>query len=160
MESEKKAAGKKPEPKGNVHVIRVSLDKKRHRDIAIRSHQTLENLAEAIVDSWDFDLDHAYGFFGNLENPYDSEERYELFADLGEDFDSDSGSVRKTRIENVFLQGKKMLFLFDYGDEWLFLAECTEVKPSTSGGRLPVIVARTGDSPEQYPDTEDDEEAA
>lgn len=155
MESDKKTARKKPEPKGNVHVIRVSLDKKRHRDIAIRGHQALEKLAEAIVASWDFDLDHAYGFFGNLENPYDSEERYELFADLGEDFDSDSGSVRKTAVEDVFPQGKKMLFLFDYGDEWLFLAECVEVKPATSNERLPAIIARTGDSPEQYPDEED-----
>ena len=49
-----------------------------------------------------------------------------------------------------------MLFLFDYGDEWLFLLECLDVKPSESGGRLPIVVGRLGDAPEQYPDEDDD----
>lgn len=142
--------------KENIYTIRAALDKKTHRDIAVRGEQTLSKLAEAIVESYDFDFDHAYGFYNNINDLYASTEQYELFADMGEAETPDIKGVKKTKIQDVFQKGHKMLFLFDYGDEWLFLLECLDVKPSESGGRLPIVVGRLGDAPEQYPDEDDD----
>jgi hypothetical protein len=62
--------------------LKVSLEKKVYRIIHIKERDTLENLAEAIVRAFDFELDHAFGFYDNLNNPYQSTEVYELFVDL------------------------------------------------------------------------------
>ncbi|PJB71436.1 MAG: hypothetical protein CO093_05175 [Alphaproteobacteria bacterium CG_4_9_14_3_um_filter_47_13] len=149
----------------NIYTIRVSLDKKTYRDIAIQGEQSLYKFAESIIDSFDFDLDHAFGFFSNLESPYgSSEESYELFADM-EDYEpvqENTKGVEKTKIADVYEQDKKMLFLFDYGDDWIFMTECIKVQPATSNDHLPKIINSVGEAPEQYPDYEDcdDEEAA
>lgn len=137
--------------KENIYTIRAALDKKTHRDIAVRGEQTLSKLAEAIVESYDFDFDHAYGFYNNINDLYASTEQYELFADMGEAETPDIKGVKKTKIQDVFQKGRKMLFLFDYGDEWLFLTECLDIKPSESAKGPPVVVGSHGQAPEQYP---------
>lgn len=40
-------------------------------------------LAQLIVECFDFDFDHAFGFYSKLKgNIYDSPIRYELFVDI------------------------------------------------------------------------------
>src|SRR3954454_22217789 len=105
----------------STHIFRASLRARLYRDIELPSGGSLEDLAAAIVGAFGFDLDHAFGFYGSLGHRYhDAEERYELFADLGEAGEG-VRSVRRTKLGTAFPEvGKKMLFLFDYGDEWLF----------------------------------------
>ena len=56
-----------------------------YREIEIPGGRSLYALAEAIVDAFDFDFDHAFGFYSALgENYHDSEVSYELFVDMGE----------------------------------------------------------------------------
>ncbi len=55
------------------------------RVFAIPEGFTLHSLAEAIVEGFDFDFDHAFGFYDNIERWTDSVEGYELFADIGEE---------------------------------------------------------------------------
>jgi hypothetical protein len=97
------------------------------RKIEIRASASLYALAETIIiDAFDWDFEHAFGFFDNLRNPYDSRERYELFADMdeGNNYGPKPKSVKKTKVRDIFdAPGKKMLFLFDYGDENLFTVE-------------------------------------
>ena len=50
--------------------------------------------------------------------------------------------------------GKKMLFLFDYGDEWRFQVELVKLGDKTPGLRYPRLIVAVGDAPEQYPDTD------
>ncbi len=53
------------------------------REIEITPEKTLENLAQGIIRAFDFDFDHAFGFYSSLEDYYnDAEERYELFVDM------------------------------------------------------------------------------
>lgn len=127
-----------------------------YRDIEIEGTKSLSDLAEAIVGAFDFSFDHAYGFYSNLKNPYErSGERYELFADM-EDTDSDAGSVEKTKVQQVFTAvGKKMLFLFDYGDEWHFQVEVAAVGEKAPKMRYPRLVATKGEAPSQYPDEDE-----
>src|ERR1700720_2813731 len=102
-----------------IHVIRAALKPKVYRDIEIASAKTLHDLAQAITRAFDFDFDHAFGFYSKLTgNINDSPRRYELFADMGE---SDARSVKKTRIADALPSvGNKLRFLFDYGDKWHF----------------------------------------
>jgi hypothetical protein len=136
----------------------VSLKPRVYRDIEIEGAGSLHDLAEAIVAAFDFDLDHAFGFYSDLKNPYSrSGERYELFADM-EDSDSDAGSVKRTKVAQVFgVVGKRMLFLFDYGDEWRFQVALTALGEKAPKVRYPRMLSSTGEAPPQYPDVDEDE---
>ena len=114
--------------------------------------QTLEMLAESILDAVGFDMDHAYGFHDNLKNPYRSKEQYTLFADIGEETAKGDTGVRTTPLAAVFRPRKKMLFHFDYGDDWYFLVTCLKTEETKSKFRKPKILDKQGTPPEQYPD--------
>jgi hypothetical protein len=138
-------------------VFRASLTPKIHRDFEITATSSLYALAQAIVRFFDFDFDHAFGFYTSLKgNIYDSPVQYELFVDMGEG-ESDARSVKRTRIIDAFPKvGTKMLFLFDYGDEWVFLVELVKREPREPKIRLPRLLSSVGEAPVQYPDPEDE----
>lgn len=143
-----------------THTLRISLfeEPSIYREIEIGSAKSLWNLAEAIVQAFDFDFDHAFGFYsGRTEGTLmQAKPKFELFADMGGQ--SDAGSVKKTRIAEAFPRiGHKMIFLFDYGDEWLFSVEMIGAGQLTPKSRYPKILKVVGTAPEQYP-TYDEEE--
>jgi hypothetical protein len=138
-------------------VFRASLRRKIYRDIEIAGTGSLYTLAQAIVRFFDFDFDHAFGFYSKLKgNIYNSPVRYELFVDIGEG-EGDARSVKRTRIIKAFPSvGTKMRFLFDYGDEWEFLVELVKRKPKEPKVKLPRLLLSAGKAPAQYPDPEDE----
>ena len=138
-------------------VFRASLRPKIYRDIEIAGTGSLYTLAQAIVRFFDFDFDHAFGFYSKLKgNIYNSPVRYELFVDIGEG-EGDARSVKRTRIIKAFPSvGTKMRFLFDYGDEWEFLVELVKRKPNEPKAKLPRLLISAGKAPAQYPDPEDE----
>jgi hypothetical protein len=143
----------------STRIFRASLRGRLYRDIEILSGASLEDLAAAIVGGFDFDFDHAFGFYSNLKGRYhDSPERYELFADMGE---ADEGvrSVRRTKLAAAFPEiGKKMLFLFDYGDQWEFKVELIGLGRKEPKTAYPRVVKQVGEAPPQYPDLDEDED--
>ena len=121
--------------------------------LAIPEGFTLYGLAEAIVDGFNFDFDHAFGFYDNIKRWPHSNEGYELFADIGEE--SKFKGVKVARVNKVFDElGKKMLFLFDYGDEWHFIVELKGIELPKEGGEYPFVVESVGDAPPQYGEEE------
>jgi len=116
---------------------------------------TLRDLAETILLSVNFDEDHCYGFYDNLKNPYKSNEEYTLFADIGEEAKESDTGVGSTGLEGVFKPKKKLLFLFDYGDDWHFIVTCVKIEETTSKARKPKILDPRGTPPEQYPESDD-----
>jgi len=142
-----------------------------YRVMAIPGNFTLFNLSTEIIDSFNFCYDHCFGFFGFSKRYFWSDERYELFTDL-EDYGylepqpsffggldpkkERSGSLVKTFIPEVFdTPKKKMIFLFDYGDQWNFIVQLQKVEPIDFEGKYPCICKSVGKSPEQYPDFDD-----
>jgi hypothetical protein len=116
------------------------------------SGKSLAKLAEAIVRAFDFEFDHAFGFYPETKGRAVMRGRpaYELFADMGEA--TETRSVRKTRIADAFQEvGQAMVFLFDYGDEWLFRVELMGLGRKTAKARYPKVLAKAGPSPVQYP---------
>jgi hypothetical protein len=142
--------------KSTTYIFRASLKAKLYREIEIDGDSSLADLAEAIVAAFDFDFDHAFGFYSKLTGRYhDSPEQYELFADM-EDSDSHAGSVERTKISQAFATvGKKMLFVFDYGDEWLFQVHLTALGEKAPKMRYPRMAAAKGEAPSQYPDEDE-----
>jgi len=124
--------------------------------IAISGSINLYGLAEHIIDTVGFDFDHAFGFYDNHKNPYKSKELYTLFADMEDVEDDGEPSVNRTFIEEVFKKGKRMLFLFDYGDEWHFDISCTNVEPAETKRKIRKVLSESGQAPVQYPDLEED----
>jgi hypothetical protein len=121
------------------------------RDFEIEGSDTLEQLAQTILDAYDFDCDHRYGFYSKLKgNKAKSDEICELFVD------QDAGSpnenargVYETLIKDVFFSNKQMLFFFDYGDEWEFHLKCIDIvlpKPKVKYTR---VIGSKGDAPER-----------
>src|SRR3954470_2114414 len=124
----------------STRLFRASLRGRLYRDVEFPSSRSLEDLAAAIVGAFGFDFAHAFGFYSNLTGRYhEAEERYELFADMGE---ADEGvrSVRRTKLGIAFpTVGKMMLFLFDFGDQWQFKVELIglgQKEPKTSYPRV------------------------
>ena len=140
----------------STRIFRASLRGRLYRDLELPSGASLEDLAAAVVGAFGFDFDHAFGFYGSLGHRYhDAEERYELFADLGQ---ADGGvrGVRRTKLSAAFPEvGKKMLFLYDYGDEWLFTVGLIGLGRREPKAAYPRVVKRVGEAPPQYPDLEE-----
>ncbi len=132
-------------------------DKKPERGIALLENQTLSTLARMIVKSFGFYFDHCYGFYDNLENPYHSKEMYELFTDIPEDPTPGALGVEHIRVSRVFNKiGKKLLFLFDYGDNWWFTVKLIGLESSKENIKYPKVLKSIGKAPEQYPELEED----
>ena len=145
-----------------VHILRATFKRGVYREIAIQSSKTLEALAQAIVEAFDFDFDHAYGFYNDLKDPYRASMAYELFYDLnpkGGLHDRETKGVQKTKIAEVFTESNPAMgFLFDYGDDWFFKVKLKTIQSAEDAPkRLPAILLSKGEAPEQYPDDDEDE---
>lgn len=144
-----------------TYIFKTQLfrNKKITRNIEVLESGNLYKLAEAIVTAYDFDFDHAFGFFSNIsEQWYKSEKKYELFADMEDIEPTGAKSVEKTKIGEVWKNpGDKMLFLFDYGDTWLFVVELIELGKKEAKKKYPRTVKKVGLAPEQYPEIDEDE---
>lgn len=72
-----------------TYIFKVDLfrNPKIWREIEIPRNTTLYKLAEAIVDSYNFNFDHCFGFFSKIAewDYFNSEKKYELFTDLIEE---------------------------------------------------------------------------
>jgi len=128
-----------------------------YRVLAIPEGFTLYQFAEAILASFDFDCDHAFGFYNNLTHYSHSNEGYEIFSDDEMGSESDYPGVKKTKVNVVFtIIGKKMLFLFDYGDQWYFRVEHIGIEPAKRGKPYPDCVKSVGKARPQYGEPDDD----
>jgi hypothetical protein len=126
-----------------------------YRVIAIPEQASLYDLSLAILSAFRFDHDHLFGFYDNLRRYSDAQEGYELSS--GAAFGSRFPGVRKAIIATVFPEPKKkMLFLYDYGDEWHFIVQAKGKAPPVEGVKYPIVIESCGDPPEQYPDDDDD----
>jgi hypothetical protein len=156
------AAQAKPAAAKGTLIFRATLRGRPlvYRDIEVDGRKSLYDLAGAIVRSFDFDFDHAFGFYsGKTERTQMTAlPKYELFADIGEPTEGALG-VERTRITVAFPRvGHAMTFLFDYGDDWLFRVQLIGVGQKVAKQRYPRVVASEGQAPEQYPNPEEEEE--
>lgn len=82
----------------------------------------------------------------------------ESVLELPDEDEPESRSVKNTPVSDAFKKGKKLLYLFDYGDEWRFIVQCKRIEEAEPKKRYPKVLESVGDAPEQYPEWEEDEE--
>lgn len=139
-----------------IYNLKVHFDQDVFRTIEIYGNYSLANLASEILEAFNFDEDHAYGFYSNIRNIYKSEEIYELFTDIENCEDTpEAKGVKGVLISEVFKVKKKMVFLFDYGEDWMFLVECKKISDVNRKIKYPRVAEKVGEAPEQYPQFED-----
>ncbi|MEI8670085.1 hypothetical protein P4S65_18775 [Pseudoalteromonas sp. B131b] len=107
---------------------------------------SLDELHQAILCAVGFDNDHMYEFC--IASSYYSRSAQRISCD-------DDKVIQET-IETIFskAKGKKLFYMFDYGDSWLFQInksrkKCFSEKPNTL---YPKVVLESGVKPEQYPE--------
>lgn len=156
-----------PKGKEKYYVFRISVIEGRAekydniwRKIEILESHSLYQFANAITESFDFYFDHPFGFYSNIKGHYfESKVQYDLFTDLDDIEPTGAKSVKKTKIRNAFNKtGDKMLFLFDYGDDWHFLIELLEIKKPNPKKKYPLTIDSSSKLLEQYPKTDDFDE--
>lgn len=140
-------------------ILKVALFQRKGtwRRIRVSEDTTLHDLAQTICQSFDFAFDHAFGFYSNVgRNFYNSPRKFELFADMGEG-ESDALGVKGHTVREAFPRtGAKMLFLFDYGDDWMFVCEREKLPAEGIAEKGPWLIESKGKAPIQYPDPEDE----
>ena len=113
--------------------------------LEIDSTSTLEDLHFAIQDAVEFDNDHLYEFYIS---------RTERSRDLVR-FDDENEEIYSITLESLYPleKRKKLYYMFDYGDSWLFKITKSRKKPQEpkQGTDYPRMVNETGSKPEQYP---------
>jgi hypothetical protein len=64
------------------------------------------------------------------------------------------------RLDDLGLtKGQRIAYLFDFGDEWRVRLTLRRITPA-DGISYPRLLESVGESPPQYPDYEDEEDAA
>lgn len=114
-------------------------------EIEIESSDTLEDLHFAIINAVGFDNDHLYEFY--ISRTERSRDKLR--------FDNDNGEIYNRTMESLYPLGKgrKLFYLFDYGDHWLFKITKSRKKPQEKQPwhKYPKLVSVKGTAPEQYP---------
>jgi len=122
--------------------------------IALDGSSTLEDLHHIIQQAVDFDDDHLYGFFA-ARTPWSRDRvRYD-----DEDEDGrESDALFTTTLESLFPlpKDRKLFYLFDYGDNWIFEIARTRRKPfpAEPGIDYPCLICESGEKPPQYPESD------
>lgn len=131
------------------------------RTIEISSEETLADLHQIIFAAFDREDEHMYEFQIGGMGPNDPEAlRYGLSMSLPSGLDSEGyvADVRKTKIGTLDLeQDEAFGYWFDFGDDWWHQIDVKEVKQKTPKKKYPIIISRTGDSPPQYPDWDEED---
>lgn len=132
------------------YVISVSVGTGCYRHIQISKSATLYKLHKAIINAFDFEDDHAHAFF--MDNHYWS--GYAAFFSMK--MHGDERLTKSYKLEKLNLsKGDQFKYLFDFGDEWRF--QCKVLRELDEQIDIPCVIRTVGESPEQYPDWDEEE---
>ena len=134
---------KRIEFKDGIYCFNVALKKNLWRRIETAGGHTLEDLHHAIQEAYGFDDDHLYAFF--MDGEFWSDDKFTS------PHDEEGPHVDETQIGELDLsEGQRMLYLFDYGDQWLFQIAVEAIRKSRARPHKPKVVGQKGKAPEQY----------
>ena len=131
------------------YVISVSLGTGCYRHIQISETATLYKLHQAILNAFEFDDDHMHAFF--MDNKRWSQWDYYVSS---KSEPTDRLSKRYSLQKAGLAKGKKFLYLFDFGDEWVF--QCKVLREVDERTDIPGVIRIVGEAPEQYPNYDGD----
>ena len=145
---------------GNVTETFVKQNPVISRTIEIRSEQTLETLHQAIFQAFEREEEHMYEFQIGGSSPYDPKaKRYVLSMTFMNELEESqyAGDVAQTKIGSLHLKRDQAFgYWFDFGDDWRHQINVIDILKATPKKRYPIITKRTGESPPQYIDWDEE----
>jgi hypothetical protein len=151
----------------SIIVFKVALKNRMSiwRRIAVRSDQTLDEFHQAIFTAFDRDDEHLYSFYfpppgvRGRDIVGKSPEFTSPFMFENNDFPTKAKDAAKTRFSVLPLKrSQRFLYLFDFGDCWWHEITVESIDSPCDKGKYPRVLEKRGESPEQYPAWEDDDE--
>ena len=126
----------------------LSEDARITRSYRIGGSATLDDLAMLILESVNFDFEHLYQFNIDSKSIFKGTEYCRVPQ-------SPKEKKTKTKLYDLgFKKGMPFVFLYDYGDEWIFQLRVDEILDD-SGNIVPSVDAAEGEV-EQYPSYDDE----
>jgi len=124
------------------------------RVIEIDEKACLYDLHDAIQDAVEFGRDHSFEFFlANSSSPY----AVKKWLAEKEEWEDKEEEFYRIRLTDIWPTGrKKLYYLFDFGDKWIFeIRKIRGAKEPESGVKYPRLIKAIGPNPEQYPRVEE-----
>ena len=135
---------------GKLYLLNVfppGYGKEIYRKIEICGNSTLNDLCEAILDSLEFDYDHAYEFCMN-NKMYRGGVCYQSHPE----FDEPSCEIALDDIG--LIKEQKFLFHYDFGEDWAFTVSVNKIAETKE--TFPPRVVKSLGSIQQYQDDDED----
>ncbi|KTD62369.1 plasmid pRiA4b ORF-3 family protein [Legionella shakespearei] len=124
------------------YFIKASLSDTIWRRIKIQGTESLDTLALAILDAFNFDDEHLYQF-----SYTDSFGIVQIVADPRCEEEPDACEVLLGDID--ILPGDLIEFHYDFGDDWKFKVQIEKIDPELKI-KKPTVVEKEGKAPKQY----------
>lgn len=136
-----------------IYRFRIILDNDTEddifRDIEIRNTDTLEDLHNAINQSFGFDGSEMASFYLS-DNQWNQGQEISLF-DMSEGLNTVK-LMRQTTIESVTNEDStKLIYIYDFLSMWTFLVELGEIAEEADGTDYPNLMFVHGQIPDQAP---------
>ncbi len=137
--------------------------KELYRIIEISGNCTFDDLHEKIFTAFDRYDPHMYTFFLTRQNTesmqkiMNSQEITNPY-NIDSNFDKEKRCTAKTTIQDAKLAEKDILhYWFDFGDNWWHRIRVEKISETKDRHRIARIIKKVGESPEQYPDYDEDD---
>jgi hypothetical protein len=148
------------------YVLKVNLKGNRRiwRLLVLSGDQTLDDLHETIYLAFDRYDEHLYSFYfpraatrrdgiGFRSKEYASPITMEEPDPIN---DEKPRNAARTRLDKLNLKiGQTFEYLFDFGDMWWHELKVVAIEPRDPKSQLPMVTERHGESPQQYPSSEE-----
>lgn len=120
------------------------------RLIEIDENMDLLDLHDVIQDAFNFGRDHPFVFYlANSSSPWAQKHR----LTHNEDWKHIESDFAQIRLKDLYPLGrKKLYYLFDFGDQWIFeIRKARGAQKKESDVTYPRVVESIGADPVQYP---------
>jgi hypothetical protein len=132
-----------------VYKFRVILDAEEDifRDIAILSEDTLEDLHNAIFNSFGFDGMEVASFY-TCDDTWNQEDEIPMF-DAG-DVPGEQKTMSDYQLEDLLdKQNTKIIYVYDFINMWTFLVELAAIEDQNPGNIYPETIFSHGEMPDE-----------
>jgi hypothetical protein len=132
-----------------VYKFRVILDAEEDifRDIAILSYDTLEDLHNAIFNSFGFDGMEVASFY-TCDDTWNQEDEIPMF-DSG-DVPGEQKTMSDYQLEDLLdKQNTKIIYVYDFINMWTFLVELAAIEEQKPGNTYPETIFSHGEMPDE-----------
>lgn len=132
-----------------VYKFRVILDAEEDifRDIAILEEDTLEDLHNAIFNSFGFDGMEVASFY-TCDDTWNQEDEISLF-DTGDIIGEQKIMSDYTLSEILDQENTKIIYVYDFINMWTFLVELASIEEQTTGSTYPETLFSHGEMPDE-----------